>query len=324
LIGDRFVTHFLEQQPGGTPAPTLQPTMAIAIGDGQFGIEAVGTAEHQDELELVAGRRTEAGVDHLCGALLVPDPKNPYDANAIAVVIASRVVGYVPSNIAPSLKYAMRVGGFIAAGCAAKIVGGWARADGDIGDFAVRLDAEWPFKLRSIAKQTTPNPPPPLVAAAQSAIPVAARSAIPVAPTAPQVQPQPFDDDAPHVVTEPRRRRSLVAIGIELLLVAALLAGGFWWLQRLPREPASVETPAPVTVVPQDAPEPAPATPPEPPAFQWPDPPNAQPPAAVPPPPATAPAPPVAAPPAAKKKPAAKAKPAAPKGDAPGAPLKIN
>src|ERR1043166_7738211 len=99
--------------------------MAIAIGDSQFGIEAVGTAEHQDELELIAGPRTESGVDHLCGALLVPDPKNPYDANAIAVVISSRVVGYIPSNIAPSLKYAMRVGGFIAAGCAARIVGGW-------------------------------------------------------------------------------------------------------------------------------------------------------------------------------------------------------
>src|ERR1043166_1726282 len=241
--------------------------MAIAIGDSQFGIEAVGTAEHQDELELIAGPRTESGVDHLCGALLVPDPKNPYDANAIAVVISSRVVGYIPSNIAPSLKYAMRVGGFIAAGCAARIVGGWARADGDIGDFVVRLDAEWPFKLRSIAKQTTPSPPPPLVAPQRSA---------PAVPAAPLAELQPFGDEQMEhdVISEPRRRRSLAWIGVELLLIAALLAAGFWWLQQLPREPATVETPAPspVTVVPQNAPEPAPL---EPQPFQWPDPPPA-------------------------------------------------
>jgi hypothetical protein len=314
------VAQFPEQQPG-TPGPTLQPTMAIAIGDGQFGIEAVGTAEHQDELELVAGRRTEAGVDHLCGALLVPDPKNPYDANAIAVVIASRVVGYVPSNIAPSLKYALRVGGFIAAGCAAKIVGGWARADGDIGDFVVRLDAQWPFKLRSIAKETPPSPPPPPLVSPQRAAPVAA--------AAPQVELQPFDDDdTQHVaMTEPRRRRSIIWIGAELLLIAAILAGAYWWLQRLPREPATVETPAPVTLVPKPGPgmpaEPAPATPapPEPPTFQWPDPPpQFQPPATEPAPP---PAPPVAAPPPPKKAPA-KAKPAAPKAPPPNAPLKIN
>jgi hypothetical protein len=290
--------------------------MAIAIGDGQFGIEAVGTAEHQDELELVAGRRTETGVDHLCGALLVPDPKNPYDANAIAVVIASRVVGYVPSNIAPSLKYALRVGGFIAAGCAAKIVGGWARADGDIGDFVVRLDAQWPFKLRSIAKETPPSPPPPPLVSPQRAAPVAT--------AAPQVELQPFgDDDAPHVpLTEPRRRRRIIWIGVDLLLIAAILAGAYWWLQRLPREPATVETPAPVTVVPQNAPDPAPTepAPPEPP-FAWPAPPTF-PPTATEPAPATPPAPPVAPPP--PKKAPAKAKPAAPKAPPPNAPLKIN
>jgi hypothetical protein len=281
--------------------------MAIATGDGEFGIEAVGTAEHQDELELIAGGRTETGVDHLCGALLVPDPKNPYDANAIAVVISSRVVGYIPSNIAPSLKYAMRVGGFIAAGCAAKIVGGWIRADGDIGDFGVRLDALWPFKLRSIAKQTAPSPPPPPL--------VAPQRTPPVAKPAPQVAVQPYrDEDPPQDAGPlPRRRRSIVRTGIELLIIAAILAGGYWWLQRLPREPAAVETPAPVTVVPKPGPEtPAEPAPPEPTPFVWPDPPPT-----LAPPPVTEPPP---APP--PKKAPAKTKPA-PKAPPPNAPLKL-
>lgn len=306
------MAQFPEQRPAsGASLPT--PTMAIATGDGEFGIEAVGTAEHQDELELIAGGRTETGVDHLCGALLVPDPKNPYDPNAIAVVISSRVVGYIPSNIAPSLKYAMRVGGFIAAGCAAKIVGGWIRADGDIGDFGVRLDALWPFKLRSIAKQTAPSaPPPPLVAP---------QRAPPVAKPAPQVAVQPYrDEDPPHDAGPlPRRRRSIVRTGIELLIIAAILAGGYWWLQRLPREPAGVETPAPVTVVPKPGPEtPAEPAPPEPTPFVWPDPPSTS---APPPVTEPSPAPPVTAPP--PKKAPAKAKPAAPKAPPPNAPLKL-
>jgi hypothetical protein len=285
--------------------------MAIAIGSGQFGIEAAGTDQHQDELELMAGGRTEAGVDHLCGALLVPNPKNPYDPNAIAVVISSEVVGYVPSNIAPSLKYALRVGGYIAAGCAAKIVGGWARADGDIGDFSVRLDADWPFKLRPIAKQETPPAPPPVFSAPTRPSPPVAAGAAPTL----RIEAQPFDDDdAPHAIEEPRKRRSVVAIAIELLLIAALLAGGLWWVQRLPRESrddtAPVATPAAPETPAEPAPEPAP--------FAWPDPPQFQPPAAPPP----AATPPPAAPPAAKK-PAAK-KPAAPKTPPPNAPLKIN
>jgi HIRAN domain len=283
--------------------------MAIATGDGEFGIEAVGTAEHQDELEMIAGGRTESGVDHLCGALLVPDPKNPYDPNAIAVVVSSHVVGYIPSNIAPSLKYAMRTGGFIAAGCAAKITGGWIRADGDIGDFGVRLDAIWPFKLRSIAKQTQPAAPPPPLVAPQRAPAVAV--------AAPQVAvPRYTAEDAGYDAGPlPRRRRSIVRTGIELLIVVAILAGGYWWLQRLPREPQNVAPP--VAATPPAIPEPAPAqpAPPEPTPFVWPDPP----PTAAPP----APEPPVATPAPPPKKAPAKTKPAAPKAPPPNAPLKL-
>ena len=317
--------------------------MAIAIGSGQFGLEAAGTDQHQDELERMAGGRTEAGVDHLCGALLVPNPKNPYDPNAIAVVINSLVVGYVPSNIAPSLKYALRIGGYIAAGCAAKIVGGWARADGNIGDFSVRLDADWPFKLRPIAKQEKPPAPPPVFNAPPAFTPQPRPMPPPVAapsivPASPRVEARPFaDEDEPPVhdlIEEPRRKRSIVAIIIELVLIVALLGVGYWWVQRLPRE-----APPPPPAAAPAAPAPAePAAPPEPQPFQWPDPPpqfqappQAAPPLGAPPPTATpqpAPVPeptppPQAAPPPAAKKPAPK-RPTTPKAPPPNAPLKIN
>jgi hypothetical protein len=331
------VSQFSEQQAahdGAAQAP--RPGMAILLGDGQFAMKAVGTAEHQHELAQIAGGRTEQGADHLCGALLIPDPKNPYDPGAVAVVIASHVIGYLATNAAPSLKQALRAGGFIAAGCAARIVGGWEREDGDTGHFGVRLDAAQPFNLRPIAKETAK--PPPVLAARDDPPPMAPEIPAPLArynpapagrgpyAPAPKILPPiahraPVEQEAEYEpVTIPRSRRSIVSIVLQLLLIAALLAAGAWWVQRLPREPQDVTpaaAPPPVAAEPEQAPQTAPpewpVTPPSaPPAWPTTEPPSA--PTAVPPPrPAAKPAP--KAP--AKKK-------AAPKAEPPNAPLKIN
>jgi hypothetical protein len=337
------VAQFGEQRFRGSAAEAApQPTMAIAMGDGKFDIEVVGTAEHQDTLERIAGGRTENGVDHLCGALLVPNPKNPVDPNAIAVVIDSHVIGFIPTPIAPSLKYALRVGEFIAAGCAARITGGWWRKD-DIGPFSVRLDAEWPFKLRPIAKENPANPPAFL--ATQRAAPPPAAAVAP-----PPVEIRAFDDDRAPVEAEepvmPRRRVSFLSLLLQVVLAAAILAVGYWWVQRLPREPADKSPAPPAQVVPkttepadtpqQQQPSASPFGAPPPPAapFQWPDPPNFQtppaaatPPVAAPPPPSPPAATPAPQPPPAEKQtaPEKKARPKTKaKTPAPNAPLKIN
>ena len=352
------MSQFDEQGPpqGDASAPAPRPGMAIIIGDGQFGLKAVGTAEHQDELAQIAGGRTEEGADHVCGALLIPDPKNPYDPGAVAVVIASHVVGYLANNTAPSLKQALRAGGFIAAGCAARIVGGRERADGDKGDFGVRLDASQPFNLRPIAKETA-KPAPPVLVARDDSIPVARENRAPVArdnpvpiarenrapaardnpvpiarehyaPT-PKIPPPlahrtAIDQEADYEpVTVPRSRRSIISTILQLVLIAALLAAGFWWVQSLPREPQDVAVPT--AAPPPVAAEPEPALP------EWPvAPPPSAPPAwpttTEPPPPPSGPSAAPAPRPKAAPAPKAQAKPkkAAPKAEPPNAPLKIN
>jgi hypothetical protein len=310
--------------------------MAIILGDGQFAMKAVGTAEHQDELALIAGGRSEQGADHLCGALLIPDPKNPYDPNAVAVVISTHVIGYVQNDLAPPLKLALRTGGFVAAGCAAKIVPGRERADGDRGHFGVRLDASLPFNLRPIAKDA-PKPPPvvaardvpvpivrenPVPAARDNPMPIAREVYVPAPRIPPPLTPRaPDDQEAEYEpMTVPRSRRSIVATVLQLLLIAVLLAAGFWWVQSLPREPQDV---APSAAPPPVAAEPAPEWPVTPPSAPpaWPAWPTTEPP--------PAPSAPTAAPaPGAKAKPAPKAqakpKKATPKAEPPNAPLKIN
>lgn len=43
-------------------------------------------------------------------AMLIPDPRNPYDENAIKVMVGKRHVGYVPKDQAPTLGEAIKEG----------------------------------------------------------------------------------------------------------------------------------------------------------------------------------------------------------------------
>jgi hypothetical protein len=79
---------------------------------GGVSLEVVGELAHQDALwELscgTVGQRVRRGVV----AVLVPEPENPYDPNAIAVQIDGRIIGYLPRAIAkeylPGLKRLMK------------------------------------------------------------------------------------------------------------------------------------------------------------------------------------------------------------------------
>ena len=321
--------------------------MAILLGDGAFAMKAVGTAEHQEELHQIAAG-IAPGTDALCGALLIPDPKNPFDPHAVAVVIESLVIGYLQNDAAPALKLSMRAGGFIAAGCAARIVD-------ERGRLGVRLDASRPFQLRPIARETKPAPPPLPVARDLDRPVASAPQAAPFPrPMAPRVEREIVEELPPpeEVDLRPSLMRRFVMMCLQLALIVAILGGAYWWLKSLPREPADAARPAPAPTQPVTKTEPVEPAPPTvtaapPPAFQWPDPPPAfqptQPnpspgfgaPPVVPPPPATqtdpAPQPTVAppadpqatpAPPKAAKKKKRNKKIEEPGG--PNAPLKIN
>lgn len=129
----------------------IEPESPVTLC-GSYEVEVVGESHHQDELlELTGGRRRYGGVDVEAVADLVPEPANPYDPSAVAVVIDERAVGYIRrkdlewlrSVIDDSLQLHGRVT------CRARICGGWDRGHGEVGWFGVTLlmpdpsDALW-------------------------------------------------------------------------------------------------------------------------------------------------------------------------------------
>jgi Bacterial PH domain len=132
------------------PAP-LRNGAAVIIGDGKFGFPVVAEEHHQDILEALAGGRRESSASVAVPALLLPQPNNPYDPDAVAVFMRGHEVGYPARNVAPEFLRALQIGGYDRAACEAMIVGGWDRGGADHGYFGVRLNACRPFRLESAA-----------------------------------------------------------------------------------------------------------------------------------------------------------------------------
>ncbi|MGQ0669703.1 MAG: HIRAN domain-containing protein [Actinomycetota bacterium] len=75
-------------------------------------------------------------------ALLIPEPANRYDPNAVAVCVDGKIVGYLSRDNAEVLQPAIMVPHRRhdrPVACRARIVGGWDRGAGDRGHFGVRL-----------------------------------------------------------------------------------------------------------------------------------------------------------------------------------------
>jgi HIRAN domain len=133
-----------------TPRTPPRNRSAVIIGDGEFGFPVVGEAHHQDALEALAGGRREWSAHIKEPALLLPQPDNPYDPDAVAVSMHGHEVGYLARNVAPEFLRALQAGGYDRATCEAMIVGGWERGADDRGWFGVRLNACRPFRLEPV------------------------------------------------------------------------------------------------------------------------------------------------------------------------------
>ncbi|MGH3072073.1 MAG: hypothetical protein ACRDNB_07360 [Gaiellaceae bacterium] len=101
---------------------------------GDETLEVVGESNYQEALwKIVGGRRLER-VRHDVAAVLLPEPDNQFDANAIKVLIDGNVVGYLSRQDAlaygPGLRALMgkSANGLVA--LEATIVGGGQRSDG--------------------------------------------------------------------------------------------------------------------------------------------------------------------------------------------------
>lgn len=58
-------------------------------------VDVVGESNYQPALRAITGRREWVEVRHECTAVLVLEPTNPYDPNAVRVEIKGQLVGYL-------------------------------------------------------------------------------------------------------------------------------------------------------------------------------------------------------------------------------------
>jgi HIRAN domain len=81
-----------------TAAPVLgesQPAVAVVLLPGSHDLEVVGESHYQDALWRVTRGRTVERVRVEVQAVLLAEPDNPYDPNAIAVLMDGGKVGYL-------------------------------------------------------------------------------------------------------------------------------------------------------------------------------------------------------------------------------------
>jgi len=123
------------------------PRTPAIEGDGTFETEVVGESNYQDALWRAVGAAdaNERGYRHHTVALLRSEPTNPYDRNAVQVLIGDRVVGYLSREDAVTHKRLMASYGH-AVTCPALIVGGFRQATGraSLGVWLDLLESEIP------------------------------------------------------------------------------------------------------------------------------------------------------------------------------------
>lgn len=137
--------------PGG---PIVEWPKALRPGDLQVSVfdvdnltgnevHVVGESNYQNVLLAASQGRTYYGPvvsDHV--AVMIPEPTNQHDQNAVRIVLAAAgLVGYLSRDDAvayrPAIDAAAATGHLVAA--TAQITGGWDRGDGDIGSFGALL-----------------------------------------------------------------------------------------------------------------------------------------------------------------------------------------
>ena len=112
---------------------------AVSIG---AAVRVVGTSYHQNALEIAAEGRNFAGARRrLLTAVLVREPDNPHDANAVRVDVASSPVGHLSREDAPRfhaiIQRLAKAG--LPATCRAQLTGGWDQGPSDRGLIGVEI-----------------------------------------------------------------------------------------------------------------------------------------------------------------------------------------
>lgn len=114
---------------------------AVDVGKGEFEQDVHGESHYQKALAKIAGPRVAEGKEFKCKARLVREPSNPYDANAVQVIVEDRLVGYLPRAEAKTFSHWCVSKGAASVTCDALIVGGWDDGQSE-GSYGIRLDID--------------------------------------------------------------------------------------------------------------------------------------------------------------------------------------
>lgn len=98
----------VKKSPASSPRPTPTPTPTVKLSPEWGEIEVQGESFRRDAVRRLFDELglPEGGVTQQV-AQLVPEPSNPYDRNAVKVVIGKWHVGYVPSEISAEVAAAL-------------------------------------------------------------------------------------------------------------------------------------------------------------------------------------------------------------------------
>ena len=111
---------------GGKPQD--KTVSVVDVGTGDFGQPIVGESHYQEQLSSIAAGRTAKGERVEFRVVLVPEPSNKYDPNAVAVYAADGgIVGHLPREDAE--EYQRAIAAFIKTrgkypSCSATMAGG--------------------------------------------------------------------------------------------------------------------------------------------------------------------------------------------------------
>jgi hypothetical protein len=89
--------------------PASARVVSAHLHPGEDDLEVAGDVSYQEILWSLCGGHRAEPVRHGVVAVLVPEPENPHDANAIAVRIDGRIAGYLPRDVAARYRNGLHV-----------------------------------------------------------------------------------------------------------------------------------------------------------------------------------------------------------------------
>ncbi len=105
--------------------PEIRQVQSVEFDQCAEIVAVVGEASYQDAIRKICGSARWEDVKHPCRAVLVPEPTNKYDSNAVMVQVETQLVGYLSKGDA--LDYQVPLGMLVERGtvaiCDARIAG---------------------------------------------------------------------------------------------------------------------------------------------------------------------------------------------------------